>query len=404
MAVVTELRGSPRRRFTDWVRDERNQRRITILLLAIVVVYSMFFVQLRNTAGIGDLMRTFPLPSVNNLIVMSYYAILALGLNIVVGFAGLLDLGYVAFVAIGAYTAAYFASGFWANAGPDGQGVAILMSGPASHLPGIHVNFLLVFVLAVAATTVAGALIGVPTLRLRGDYVAIVTLAFGEIIGQVAANGGDITLFGGTLTAGPNNIGPIDKIDLPFLAPFDAVDPRPWYWFALGLVVLALVVNVRLRDSRMGRAWTALRDDEGAAAAAGIPIARTKLVAYATGAAFGGVSGAFIASYFSAVNAAQFQFSFSLFVFSMVVLGGLGSIRGVVVGAIALSAINTYLLPDVLYSLPRRIGLEFDLSAVASGIYGAIIVIVMLLRPSGLLPAQWAVGGQRLEGRPGAWR
>ena len=230
----------------------------------------------------------------------------------------------MAFVAIGAYTAAYFASGFWADAGPDGQGVAILASGPTSQLPGIHVNFLLVFVLAVAATTVAGALIGVPTLRLRGDYVAIVTLAFGEIIGQVAANGGDIALFGGTLTAGPNNIGPIDRIDLPFLEPFDALDLRPWYWFALGLVVLALVVTVRLRDSRIGRAWTALRDDEGAAAAAGIPIARTKLLAYATGAAFGGVAGAFLASYFSAVNAAQFQFSFSLFVFSMVVLGGAG--------------------------------------------------------------------------------
>ena len=237
-----------------------------------------------------------------------------------------------------------------------------------------------------------------PTLRLRGDYVAIVTLAFGEIIGQVAANGGDVTLFGGTLTAGPNNIGPIDKIDLPLLAPFDALDPRPWYWFALGLVVLALVVTVRLRDSRIGRAWTALRDDESAAAAAGIPVARTKLVAYATGAAFGGVSGAFLASYFSAVNAAQFQFSFSLFVFSMVVLGGVGSIRGVVVGAIALSAINSYLLPDVLSSLPRRIGLDFDFSAIASGVYGAIIVIVMLLRPNGLLPAQWAVGGQRFAG------
>jgi branched-chain amino acid transport system permease protein len=211
----------------------------------------------------------------------------------------------------------------------------------------------------------------------------------------VAANGGDITLFGGTLTAGPNNIGPIDKIDLPFLAPFDALDPRPWYWFALGLVVLALVVSVRLRDSRMGRAWTALRDDEGAAEAAGIPIARTKLAAYATGAAFGGVAGAFIASYFSAVNAAQFQFSFSLFVFSMVVLGGLGSIRGVVVGAIVLSAVNSYLLPDVLASLPRRVGLDFDFSAIASGVYGAVVVIVMLLRPSGLLPARLAVSRRR---------
>jgi branched-chain amino acid transport system permease protein len=324
----------------------------------------------------------------NDMVVAATYVVMALGLNIVVGFAGLLDLGYVAFFAIGAYTAAYFASGFWADAGPDGQGVAVLVSGPASHLPGIHVNFLLVLVLAVAATTVAGALIGVPTLRLRGDYVAIVTLAFGEIIGRVAANGDDIRFFGGTLTAGPNNIGPIDKIDLPLLKPFDALDPRPWYWFALGLVVLALVVAVRLRDSRMGRAWTALREDEDAAAAAGIPIARTKLAAYATGAAFGGVSGAFIASYFSAVNAAQFQFSFSLLVFSMVVLGGVGSIPGVVVGAVVLSAVNSYLLPDVLYSLPSRIGLDFDFSAVASGVYGAIIVFVMLLRPAGLLPAQ----------------
>jgi branched-chain amino acid transport system permease protein len=326
----------------------------------------------------------------NDMVLAAAYVVMALGLNIVVGFAGLLDLGYVAFYAIGAYTAAYLASGFWDNAGPDGQGVAILVSGPASALPGIHVNFLLVFVLAAAAATVAGALIGVPTLRLRGDYVAIVTLAFGEIIGQVAANGGDVRLFGGTLTAGPNNIGPIDKIDLPFLEPFEAVDPRPWYWFALALVVLALVVTVRLRDSRIGRAWTALRDDEGAAATAGIPIARTKLAAYATGAAFGGVSGAFLASYFSAVNADQFEFSFSLFVFSMVVLGGLGSIRGVVVGAIALSATNSYLLPDVLYSLPRRVGLDFDFSSIASGVYGAIIVLVVLLRPNGLLPAQWA--------------
>src|SRR5512133_3000041 len=134
----------------------------------------------------------------DDMVLAAAYVVMALGLNIVVGFAGLLDLGYVAFVAIGAYTAAYFASGFWADAGPDGQGVAILVSGPVSQLHGIHVNYVLVCVLAVAATTFAGALIGVPTLRLRGDYVAIVTLAFGEIIGQVAANGGDIALFGGT--------------------------------------------------------------------------------------------------------------------------------------------------------------------------------------------------------------
>ena len=324
----------------------------------------------------------------DDMIVAAVYVLMALGLNIVVGFAGLLDLGYVAFFAIGAYTAAYFASDFWHNAGHDGQGLAILVGGPASELPGIHLNFLLIFILAVAATSVAGAVIGVPTLRLRSDYIAIVTLAFGEIIGQVVAKGRDISVFGGTLTAGKLNIGPIDKIDLPFLAPFDALDLRPWYWFALALVVLVLVVNVRLRDSRVGRAWIALRDDEDAAAAVGIPIARTKLLAYATGAAIGGVAGAYFASYLSVVNADQFQFSFSIFVLSMVVVGGLGSISGVVAGAILLSAINTYLLPDVLYSVPSRIGLDFNLSEISSGIFGAIIVVVMLLRPEGLVPAR----------------
>jgi branched-chain amino acid transport system permease protein len=361
-----------------------DRRRRSIAPVALIGLAALAPLGLSASAGILD-----------DMVLAAAYVVMALGLNIVVGFAGLLDLGYVAFVAIGAYTAAYFASGFWADAGPHAQGMAILVSGPVSQLHGIHVNFLLVLVLAVAATTVAGTLIGVPTLRLRGDYVAIVTLAFGEIIGQVAANGGDIRLFGGTLTAGPNNIGPIDKIDLPFLAPFDALDPRPWYWFALGLVVLALVVTVRLRDSRIGRAWTALRDDEEAAAAAGIPIARTKLVAYATGAAFGGVSGAFLASYFSAVDAAQFQFSFSLFIFSMVVLGGVGSIRGVVLGAIVLSVVNSYLLPDVLSSLPRKVGLDFDFSSIASGVYGAIIVFVILMRPQGLWPAPWADGDRR---------
>ncbi len=330
----------------------------------------------------------------DDMIVAAVYVLMALGLNIVVGFAGLLDLGYVAFFAIGAYTAAYFASDFWHNAGHDGQGLAILVGGPGSELPGIHFNFLLIFILAVAATSVAGAVIGVPTLRLRSDYIAIVTLAFGEIIGQVVAKGRDISVFGGTLTAGKLNIGPIDKIDLPFLAPFDALDLRPWYWFALALVVLVLVVNVRLRDSRVGRAWIALRDDEDAAAAAGIPIARTKLLAYATGAGIGGVAGAYFASYLSVVNADQFQFSFSIFVLSMVVVGGLGSISGVVAGAILLSAINTYLLPDVLYSVPSRIGLDFNLSEISSGIFGAIIVVVMLLRPEGLVPARRPGGGE----------
>jgi branched-chain amino acid transport system permease protein len=328
----------------------------------------------------------------HNMVLAAAYVVMALGLNIIVGFAGLLDLGYVAFFAIGAYTVAYFGSGFWANAGSDGRGVAILVGDAVAGTPGIHVNFLLILALAVATTAVAGTVIGVPTLRLRGDYIAIVTLAFGEIIGQIASNGSTIGLFGGTLTSGPIGIGPIDRIELPLIGRFGVLDLRPWYWFALALVAIALVVNVNLRDSRVGRAWTAMREDELAAACAGVPIVRTKLLAYGTGAAFGGVSAAFLASYLGIVYAGQFEVSFSIFIFAMVVLGGVGSITGAVGGAIILSVVNNYLLPDVLFDLPGKVGLGFDLSAISSGIYGAILLGVMLFRPQGLVPARRTVG------------
>jgi branched-chain amino acid transport system permease protein len=298
--------------------------------------------------------------TLNNLVLAAAYAVMALGLNIVVGFAGLLDLGYVAFFAIGAHVAAYLASDF----------------------RGIHIDFLLVLVAAVVITAAAGVLIGIPTLRLRGDYVGIVTLAFGEIIGQVVSNGRDVRFFGGTLTAGPNGMSGIDKIDLPGLAPFSALNLRPWYWFALALIALTLLVNARLRDSRLGRAWRALRDDELAAAHAGVPIMRTKLAAYGVGAALGGIAGAFLASYLSTVSPTQFEFSFSIFILAMVVLGGMGSIWGVVLGSLALSAINTYLLPNVLYER-----LDINLSEIASGIYGLLLVLLMLLRPQGIAPA-----------------
>jgi branched-chain amino acid transport system permease protein len=330
-------------------------------------------------------------PVLHNMVLAAFYVVMALGLNIVVGFAGLLDLGYVAFFAIGAYTAAYFGSGFWANAGSDGRGIAVLVGDSVAGTPGIHVNFLIILALAVATTAVAGTLIGVPTLRLRGDYIAVVTLAFGEIIGQIVSNGRSIELFGGTLTSGPIGIGPIDRIELPLIGRFEALNLRPWYWFALALVALALVVNVNLRDSRIGRSWIAIRYDESVAACAGIPIVRTKLLAYGTGAAYGGIAGAFFASYLGVVNPAQFEYSFSIFILAMVVLGGLGSISGVVVGAIILSVVNYYLLPDVLYDLPSTVGLAFDLSAISSGIYGAILVVVMLLRPQGLVPARRTV-------------
>jgi branched-chain amino acid transport system permease protein len=321
----------------------------------------------------------------NNLVLAATYAVMALGLNIIVGFAGLLDLGYVAFFAIGAYTMGYFGSLFHDNAG-GGEGIHILVSGAAANLPGIHVNFLIVVVLAIIATTIAGVVIGLPTLRLRGDYIAIVTLAFGEIIGRFAINGDEIRLLGTQLTAGRQGITPVDKVDLPFFDPFVSLNLRPWYWLALVFVLIVLFVNFRLRDSRLGRAWIALREDEVAAASMGVPLVKTKLLAYGTGAAFGGISGAFLASYLNTVNADQFRFQFSIFILAMIILGGLGSIWGVVLGAIVLSVINNYLLPDVLNDVPQQLGLDFDLAEINYGIFGFLLLIMMVLRPEGLIP------------------
>ena len=152
------------------------------------------------------------------------------------------------------------------------------------------------------------------------------------------------------------------------------------------MVLIALFVNFRLRDSRLGRAWIALREDEIAAASMGVPLVKTKLLAYGTGAAFGGMSGAFLGSFLNTVNADQFQFSFSIFVLAMIILGGLGSIWGVVVGAIALSFIINRLIPDVLNGVPGKIGLDFDLTELSFGIFGFLLVIMMVLRPEGLIP------------------
>ena len=313
------------------------------------------------------------------------YTTFALGLNIIVGFAGLLDLGYVAFFALGSLTAGWFMSGFFSGAG-GGEGWSLLVGEPASTLPGIHMNFLLVIVIAVVVTTIAGILIGLPTLRLRGDYIAIVTLAFGEIIYRVVLNGDEIKIGGEQLTNGRQGITPIDKIDLPFLEPFQSLELRPWYFVALALVLIALFVNYRLRDSRLGRAWIALREDEVAAASMGVPLVKTKLLAYGTGAAFGGVGGAFLASYLNTVNADQFAFSFSIFVLAMVILGGIASIEGVVLGAIVLSFINNNLIPDVFNDYPSKVGLDFDLTELSFGIFGFLLVIMMVLRPEGLIP------------------
>jgi branched-chain amino acid transport system permease protein len=309
-------------------------------------------------------------------------AVMSLGLNIVVGFAGLLDLGYVAFFALGAYSLGWFGSDFFFKAKAH-----VLVSGVAATETGIHLNFVLILIAAAIICAIAGTIIGLPTLRLRGDYIAIVTLAFGEIIGEVAVNGTDIHLGGGmTLTAGNLGISAVDLPYFPGVGHFDLLHLRPWYWLILGILLLVVFVNLRLRDSRLGRAWIALREDEVAAVSMGIPLVKTKLQAYAIGAAFGGMSGAFIGAYFTTVNASQFQFGFSVLILSMVIIGGIGSIWGAVVGGLLLGYINYWLLPSVLNNAPSKIGLNFQLTSVQFGIYGFLLVIVMILRPQGLIP------------------
>jgi branched-chain amino acid transport system permease protein len=318
----------------------------------------------------------------NATIIAVTYAVMALGLNVVVGFAGLLDLGYVAFYALGAYSLGWFGSGFFFKAH-----IHALVSPVASTLPGVHLNFILILIAAAVICAVAGTIIGLPTLRLRGDYIAIVTLAFGEIIGTVAINGQSVQLGGGmTLTAGNLGISAVDSPYFPGIGLFGLLDLRPWYWLILGILFLVLFVNLRLRDSRLGRAWVALREDEVAAVSMGIPLVRTKLLAYAIGAAFGGMAGAFFGTYYTTVNAGQFAFGFSIFILAMVIIGGLGSIWGAVLGGMLLGYINNYLIPDVLNSLPSKFGLNFQLTQVEYGIFGFLLVIVMVLRPQGLLP------------------
>ena len=343
-------------------------RALAGLLLAFGLVFPFFFTQ-----GSGFLGAT---------VTALAYAVMALGLNVVVGFAGLLDLGYVAFYALGAYSSAWFGSEFFFN-----KHVHVLASPVASHLIGIHLNFVLIVLIAIVIAAGFGVIIGLPTLRLRGDYIAIVTLAFGEIIDRVAINGQSIHLGGGTtLTGGSIGISSIDPIYFPGLGTFDELHLRPWYWVIFAILMLVLFVNVRLRDSRLGRAWIALREDEVAAVSMGIPLVRTKLLAYAIGAAFGGMSGAFLASFVPDVSSDTFRFSFSIFILSMIIVGGLGSVWGVMLGAMLLSYINQYLIPDVLNSVPSSLGLNFSLTDIGLGIYGFLLVLVMVLRPQGLLP------------------
>jgi len=319
--------------------------------------------------------------TMNTAVLALAYVVMGLGLNIVVGFAGLLDLGYVAFYAIGSYCVGWFGSEFYGD-----KDVHIAATSFANKLPGVHINLFLVMLIAMVFCAIAGVVIGLPTLRLRGDYIAIVTLAFGEIVRVFAINGDSIHVFGLQLTNGRQGITAVDAFGFPNHLPFSQLNLRSWYWVALGMVLVVLFINLRVRDSRLGRAWIAIREDEVAAASMGVPLVRTKLLAYALGAALGGASGAFLGSYLTNITADSFQFAFSIYILSMIILGGLGSVWGVVLGSIALTYINYNLIPDTLNGVPKDLGLNFQLADLSFGIFGFLLVIMMLLRPEGLLP------------------
>jgi branched-chain amino acid transport system permease protein len=286
------------------------------------------------------------------------WILLALGLNIVVGYAGLLDLGYAAFFAIGAYSFAILASPQF----------------------GIHISFWLLLLVSAFVAAAFGIVLGAPTLRLRGDYLAIVTLGFGEIVPRVIRNASK-------LTGGVNGIVGTDQPKIPAVLGFPGysfgLNPVPYYYLMLVIIVITILLIANLRNSRLGRAWMAVREDEVAAAATGINTVTTKLLAFALGASFSGFAGSFIVS---------------VTVLLMVVLGGMGNIRGVIVGALVIYGIQSYVLvqlPGWIASATQALNIGFLNSIDVGGyvqrssilIFGVILVVIMLLRPQGLIPS-----------------
>ena len=300
------------------------------------------------------------------------YAVLALGLNIVVGFTGLLDLGYAAFFAIGAYYYGIFTAyqvmplwtDGWAPLLAMGLVEKINQGGP--DLVHFTMSFWIGLPTAAVVASAFGVLFGAPTLRLRGDYLAIVTLGFGEIVPILARNLDGIT----------NGAAGLNGIQSPSLFGYRfGVDATPFYYVAIALVILAMFISIRLRDSRVGRAWMAIREDETAASAMGVNLVRFKLLAFAIGAAFAGVAGVFYVAKLQTATPEMFNFNVSAMILAMVVLGGMGSVWGAVVGAVSLQLLQSVVLPWFGW-------VEANLL-----IFGIILVVMMLLRREGLIPA-----------------
>jgi branched-chain amino acid transport system permease protein len=299
------------------------------------------------------------------------YAMLALGLNIVVGFAGLLDLGYIAFYAVGAYTYALLASPHF----------------------GLHLPFWITLPLGFLVAAGFGVLLGAPTLKLRGDYLAIVTLGFGEII-RIFLNNLNAPV---NITNGPQGVNLVDPLKLgsfsfstrETLLGVDFSGPQKYYYALLALTLVIIVINLRLQDSRIGRAWEAIREDEIAARAMGINTRNIKLLAFAMGASFAGLAGGLFASIQGFISPESFSLLESVMVLSMVVLGGMGNIAGVILGAVLLTGLPELIRFTVVPAQQAMFGrVVVDPEAIRMLLFGLALILVMLFRPAGLWPAK----------------
>ena len=315
------------------------------IIIAAIIIFMCFVPLLDRNGG-----------HINVLVNAGIFMLLAIGLNIVVGFAGLLDLGYAAFFAIGSYTYAMCASGQF----------------------GLHVPFWVMLVVSPIVAAIFGLLLGAPTLRLRGDYLAIVTLGFGEIVPQTFLN---LEKF----TGGPNGISAIDPARIGSYS--FGLDATPYYYVVVVLIVISLIVAVNLRESRLGRAWMAIREDEIAAAHMGINTTTAKLAAFALGASFSGLAGVVNAGLLTLVSPDEFKFNVSITVLAMLVLGGMGSLTGVVIGSALLSILNFFILPQAS-NLAAMAGLHIDFTNYRFMLYGFILIFIMLFRPEGLVPSK----------------
>jgi branched-chain amino acid transport system permease protein len=360
----------------EWARSPRGRVVGTVALLLAAVAFPPL---IRNDADVDSAANALS------------YAALALGLNIVVGFAGLLDLGYAAFFAIGAYSYGILASwqvqphwsAFWEPFQWLGL-VAHLHAGGAD-LVHFQVSFWLMLPLSAAIAASFGILFGIPTLRLKGDYLAIVTLGFGEIVPIVVRN--TPTLTNGAM--GLNGVVPPQLFGWNF-----GVNATPYYYVGLALVALLIFTSTRLKFSRIGRAWMAIREDEIAAAAMGINRVRFKLLAFATGAGFAGATGTLYIAKLQTATPDMFMFPVSVMILVMIVFGGMGSVWGVVLGAVILQILQSWILEDLsgwLRALGRLIGVDWlqqvQLASSTELIFGLILVFMMLYRRQGLIPA-----------------